>query len=144
MKKAIFILFAVGILLGAVGCGTGTEGAEANRVVYLINGSLGDEAFYDSGQEGIDNIAEEYGVETRTIECNFDAGLYEPSLNAAVDFADVIFVISYGFEDQLREYANENTDKIFVNLDTVVENSEGTITSVDYIEEESSFLVGAV
>ena len=144
MKKAVSILFAGCIILGVAGCGAGAGGAEANRVVYLINGSLGDEAFFDSGQEGIDNIAEEYGVETRTIECNFDAGLYEPSLKAAVDFADVIFVISYGFEDQLQEYADENPEKIFVNLDTVVQNSENTITSVDYIEEESSFLVGAV
>ena len=35
------------------------------EVVYLINGALGDNAFYDSGQAGIDKIAAEYGVETR-------------------------------------------------------------------------------
>ncbi len=35
-------------------------------------------------------------------------------------------------------------EKIFVNLDTVVENSKKTITSVDYIEEESAFLAGVV
>ena len=114
----------------------------AKRVVYLINGALGDNAFYDSGKAGIDNIASTYGVETRTIECNFDAGKYEPSLQAAVDYADVIFVISYGFEDQLKAIADKYPDKIFVNIDTVVENPKKTITSVDYIEEESAFLSG--
>ncbi|MCB0039323.1 MAG: BMP family ABC transporter substrate-binding protein, partial [Caldilinea sp.] len=86
--------------------------AAPKRVVYLINGALGDNAFYDSGQAGIDALAAEYGVETRTIEANFDAGKYEPSLQAAVGYADVIFVISYGFEDQLKEIADRNPDKV--------------------------------
>ncbi len=118
--------------------------AEAAKVVYLINGALGDNAFYDSGQLGMDKIAEEYGLETRTIECNFDAGQYEPALQAAVGYADVIFVISYGFEDQLKEYADQYPDKIFVNIDTVVQNEKNTITSVDFIEEESAYLAGVV
>ena len=105
---------------------------------------MGDNAFYDSGQAGIDALAAEYGVETRTIEANFDAGKYEPSLQAAVGYADVIFVISYGFEDQLKEIADKNPDKVFVNIDTVVENSADTITSVDFIEEESAYLAGVV
>jgi len=108
----------------------------------LINGALGDQSFYDSGQAGIDKLAEEFGVETRTLETNFDAAQYEPALQAAVEFADVIFVISYGFEDQLKEYADRYPDKIFVNLDTVVQNDGNTITSVDFIEEEGAYLAG--
>ncbi|MDW8396179.1 MAG: BMP family ABC transporter substrate-binding protein [Anaerolineae bacterium] len=116
--------------------------ARPKRVVYLINGALGDNAFYDSGKAGIDAIAAEYGVETRTIEANFDAGKYEPSLRAAVEYADVIFVISYGFEDQLKAIADSNPGKVFVNIDTVVQNSAGTITSIDFIEEEGAYLAG--
>ncbi|HPO59431.1 MAG TPA: BMP family ABC transporter substrate-binding protein [Anaerolineaceae bacterium] len=108
----------------------------------MINGALGDQSFYDSGQAGIDKLAEEFGVETRTLETNFDAAQYEPALQAAVEFADVIFVISYGFEDQLKEYADRYPDKIFVNLDTVVQNDGNTITSVDFIEEEGAYLAG--
>ena len=135
------------IVLGGVSlfAGGGQEAADQpERVVYVINGALGDNAFYDSGQSGMDRIAEEYGVETRTIETNFDAAQYEPALQAAVQFADVIFVISYGFEDQLREYADRYPDKIFVNLDTVVQNDRGSITSVDFIEEEGAYLAGVV
>ncbi len=145
MKKSIIILIIVAMLsISLFGCAPKAAAPETEKVVYLINGALGDNAFYDSGQLGIDKLAGEYGVETRTIETNFDAGQYEPALQAAVAYADVIFVISYGFEDQLKEYADNNPDKIFVNLDTVVQNEKNTITSVDFIEEESAYLTGVV
>jgi basic membrane protein A and related proteins len=143
MKKAIFILLAAVLALASLaGCAAAPAAPKAQKVVYLINGALGDNAFYDSGKAGIDNIAKQYGVETRTIECNFDASKYQPGLDAAVGYADVIFVISYGYEDQLKAIADKYPDKIFVNLDTVVENSKKTITSVDYVEEESAYLTG--
>lgn len=129
---------------GASETSAGASGTttDVKTVAYLINGSLGDKGFYDAGQAGIDAIAATYGVETRTIESAFDAGKYEANLKAAIDYADVIFVISYGFEDQLMKAADDNPDKIIVNLDTVVANPGKTITSVDYIEEESAYLAG--
>ncbi|HEY9593124.1 MAG TPA: BMP family ABC transporter substrate-binding protein [Spirochaetia bacterium] len=143
MKKILSIVVVFGIALAVlVGCGGASKGPKSQKVVYLINGALGDNAFYDSGKAGIDAIAAQYKVETRTIECNFDAAKYQPALQAAVDYADVIFVISYGFEDQLKEIADKNPSKTFVNIDTVVENSKKTITSVDYVEEDSAYLTG--
>lgn len=139
-----FLVIASVALVSLTGCNADATSGGADKVVYLINGALGDNAFYDSGQAGMDNIAEQYGVETRTIETNFDAGQYEPALQAAVDYADVIFVISYGFEDQLMEYADRYPEKIFVNIDTVVQNDANTITSIDFIEEESAYLAGVV
>jgi Uncharacterized ABC-type transport system, periplasmic component/surface lipoprotein len=144
MKKFVFALLAAVLVLSLVGCSTTAAAPKTTKVVYLINGALGDNAFYDSGQKGVDRLSKEFGVETRTIEANFDAGKYEPSLEAAVNYADVIFVISYGFEDQLKEYADKYPNKIFVNLDTVVQNDKKTITSVDFIEEESAYLAGVV
>lgn len=107
MKKAIVRLLIVSLFVALLaGCAAPQAsapptaqpeaGGAPKRVVYLINGALGDNAFYDSGKAGIDALAAEYGVETRTIEANFDASKYEPSLQAAVGYADVIFVISYG------------------------------------------------
>jgi basic membrane protein A len=144
MKKIIFALLAVVLVVSMVGCASTSTAPKTTKVVYLINGALGDNAFYDSGQSGIDRLAKDFGVETRTIEANFDAGQYEPSLEAAVNYADVIFVISYGFEDQLKEYADKYPNKIFVNIDTIVQNDKNTITSVNYICEESAYLAGVV
>ncbi len=144
MKKTIFVLIAVLMIVSLVGCAPKAAAPKTEKVVYLINGSLGDNAFYDSGQKGMDAIAAKYGVEIRTIECGYDAAQYEPSLEAAVGYADVIFVISYGYEDLVKEYADKYPTKIFVNLDTVVKNDKATVTSVDFIEEESAYLAGVV
>jgi basic membrane protein A len=144
MKKFIFALLAAVLVISTVGCASTSTATKTTKVVYLINGALGDNAFYDSGQKGMDKIAKDYGVETRTIEANFDAGKYESSLDAAVNYGDVIFVISYGFEDQLKQYADKYPDKIFVNIDTVVQNDKNTITSVDFVEEQSAYLAGVV
>jgi basic membrane protein A len=144
MKKFVFVMIVVLLVASLVGCAPASQGPESEKVVYLINGALGDQSFYDSGQLGMEKIKSEYGVEIRTIETNFDAGQYEPALQAAVDYADVIFVISYGFEDQLMSFADKYPDKIFVNLDTVVQNEKKSITSVDFIEEESAYLAGVV
>jgi len=145
MKKLIlFVTVFTIIALAVAGCAPKAATPASQKVVYLINGSLGDNAFYDSGQKGMEKIKEKYGVDIRTIECGYDPAQYEPSLEAAVGFADVIFVISYGYEDTLKEYADKYPDKTFVNLDTVVQNPKATITSVDFIEEESAFLAGVV
>jgi len=145
MKKLVIWTILVLIALTPLaGCAQTPKQPQTQRVVYLINGALGDNGFFDSGKMGLDAIGSKYQLETRTIECNYDANKYEPALQAAVDFADVIFVISYGFEDQLKAIADAHPEKIFVNLDTVVANSKKTITSVDFIEEESAYLAGVV
>lgn len=143
MKRVLSAVLVVMLFgLSVAGCKPVATGPKTDKVVYLINGALGDNAFYDSGQKGIDAIKSQYGVETRTIECNFDAGKYEPSLEAAAQYSDVVFVISYAFEDNLKAMADKYPDKIFVNIDTIVQNSKNTITSIKYIEEESAFLAG--
>ena len=141
-KFHFIVVFAV--LLAVFSLVATVSAIDITKAIYLINGSLGDNSFFDSGEAGMKAIAEEFGVDYRTIECGYDTGQYEPALNAAVQFADVIFVISYGFDDILAQYADEYPEKIFVNLDTTVKNDGGTITSVDYVEEESAFLAGVV
>ena len=137
-------MLSVLLIASLLGCAPASTAPKTEKVVYVINGALGDNAFYDSGQKGMDRLAKEFNVETRTIETNFDAGQYEPALQAAVNYADVIFLISYGFEDQLIQYADKYPNKVFVNIDTVVQNDKKTITSVDFIEEESAYLAGVV
>ncbi len=140
----IHLVLILAVLAAVFGLTATVSAIDITKAIYLINGSLGDNSFFDSGEAGMKAIAEEFGVDYRTIECGYDTGQYEPALNAAVQFADVIFVISYGFDDILAQYADEYPDKIFVNLDTAVSNDGATITSVDYVEEESAFLAGAV
>ena len=147
VKSILFPVLAAGLFYLA-GCGESKSSEksekDAVRVAFIINGSLGDQSFYDSGQGGIDRIAEDYGALTTTIETNYDPAKYPQALQSAVQWkAEVVFVISYGFEDLVKEFADSNPQIIFVNVDTVLTNSQNTITSVDFIEEEGAFLAGA-
>ena len=84
MKRVFFILLSHAALLLAAYClRPAPHPPRLNKAVYLINGALGDNGFFDSGKVGMDAIASKYGVETRTIEAGYDANKYEPSLQAA-------------------------------------------------------------
>mgnify|MGYP002388317605 FL=1 len=145
MKNRV-VAFALAIIaILSLTLGSSLAAPPKHKVAYIINGALGDLSFYDSGQEGIDRMRKELNAETRTIECNFDPVAYPQALQSAVAWgADVIFVVSYGFEDLLMQYADTYPDKKWINLDTVVENKKKTITSVDFIEEEGAFMAGVV
>ena len=115
---------------------------KGKKVVYLINGALGDKGFYDSGQQGMDAL-KAAGAQTRTLEANFDASKYQNLVDAAFEDADVVFAIAYGFEDPLKAAAKAHPDTPVVNLDFDIGDADGNVTSVDFVEEESAFLAGA-
>jgi len=127
MKNRI-VSFALALLaILSLTLGTSLAAPPRYKVAYLINGALGDLSFYDSGQEGIDRIKKELNAETRTIECNYDPVAYPQALQSVVAWgADVIFVVSYGFEDLLMQYADMYPEKKWINLDTVVQNKKNT------------------
>ena len=56
--------------------------------------------------------------------------------------AEVVFLFSYESEDILKQYADMYPDVIWVNLDTVVKNNAGNITSIVFVEEEAAFMAG--
>jgi basic membrane protein A len=143
MRNRLAVLFLTALMV--LSLGVGASAAQPKRVAYIINGALGDQSFYDSGQVGLDRLAKEFGVKTTTIEINFDPAKYQQALESAIQWkADAIFVISYRFEDLLKQYADKYPGKYWVNLDTVVTNSKKTITSVDFREEEGAFMAGVV
>ena len=114
---------------------------KGKKVVYLINGALGDKGFYDSGQAGMDAL-KAAGAETRTLEANYDAAKYQNLVDAAFEDADIVFAIAYGFEDPLKAAAKAHPDTPVVNLDFDIADADGNVTSVDFVEEESAFLAG--
>lgn len=145
MKKFTIFLFAFAFLL--MSCKK-TDNASAGmeekiKVAYVINGALGDQAFYDSGQEGMDRIAEDFNAEIITIENNFDPARYPQSMEALVKWgADVVFIIPYGYEDLLVEYVANYPDIKFICIEPVVETPN--LVSVDFREDEGAFLAGVV
>lgn len=144
MKKIILFLFALNVLV--ISCGEKENSATKEdqiKVAYLINGALGDQAFYDSGQDGMDRIAEDFNAEIITIENNFDPARYPQSMEALIKWgANVVFIMPYGFEDLLVEYVAKYPDIKFICIEPVVKASN--LVSVDFREDEGAFLAGAV
>ncbi len=137
----VFVVFSAAVAFSA---GSGENEDSGVRVAYVINGALGDQSFFDSGYGGIERIENDFDVKTTTIEINYDPAKYSQALDSAVRWdADVIFVIAYGFEDLVRLYADDNPQIVFVNIDTVINNSKNTIINIDFIEEEGAFMAGA-
>lgn len=122
--------------------GAGKGALKGKTVVYLINGALGDKGFYDSGEAGLKQMERTFGVKTRTLEANFDAAKYQALVDAAFEQGDVIFAISYGFEDALKAAAKAHPDKPVINIDFDLKDSDKHVASIDFIEEQSAYLAG--
>ena len=66
--------------------------AEAVQVAMVVAGTLGDRSFYDSGNEGLTQAAEELGVETKVFECrNVPSAFSEQIIAAAQAYGVVIY-----------------------------------------------------
>ncbi|MBC5738290.1 BMP family ABC transporter substrate-binding protein [Lawsonibacter faecis] len=95
-KKILSMLLAIGLLAAMAGCGgSGTgdgktpapDGAKdpdgKTKIVLLLNGYLGDLAWYDCSAAGITAIQEKYPdeVETKVIEMTTDKSKYDSIIN---------------------------------------------------------------
>ena len=80
MKKlTIFSLLVIGALL-LTACGAGADtgaGDDVLKVVYAINGNLGDGSFIDSANRGLTQAMEELGIEYITNEAGPDPAGWE-------------------------------------------------------------------
>ena len=75
-RHDIPVMLTFGVLLGSV-LAVGAQSAAPLRVVYLVNGSLGDKGFYDSAASGLYRMRDELGAEIKIIEMGRDETSYE-------------------------------------------------------------------
>lgn len=152
MKKQFKILAMIlMIALTLTACGSGNEEEKDNgttdnefgKVIYLTPGALGDNAFSDSVNTGVEKIKKEFDADAKVIENSFDSSKYGQSVEAAFQWGpDVIFTDAYGMEDLVKDYADQFPDTKVVNLDFVLQNAKKTISSVTFIQEEGAFMAG--
>lgn len=149
-KKVLSIIAMLVLSLSITACSSGqpsdsTNEADQKKVAYVTAGAMGDNGFTDSTVEGIKKIEEEFGVKTTVIENNNDSAKFSQSLEAAFQWnPDVVFADAYGFEELFAQYADRYPDVDVINLDFVLENSNDTLSSVTFINEEGSFLAGVL
>jgi basic membrane protein A len=153
--KRYFSLIGLLLLSVAViftGCSKEDGGAKSSdgggdkklKVVYYVNGTLGDKGFFDSAKAGLDKAEKELSVEVKTIEggnnqADWPAGL--ESLAADGKY-DVIIVGTSQMLDITIDVAKRYPEENFILFDEVVSDVPN-IYSMLYSQSEGSFLVGA-
>jgi basic membrane protein A len=140
MKKlfnVITILAVMSLFLAA--CGSASN--KPKVALMLARGGLGDKAFNDSANEGLQKSAQELGAEVKTFDYQQDT--QEDNVRKAAQ-AGYTLVIGLGSENSpaIASVAKEFPETKFAVIDTTAEGAN--ITSVTFSELEGDFLAGAL
>jgi len=150
MRKFSFLLVVMLVFLTAF---TAFAQDEPLRVVSVINGTLGDKSFFDSAQRGMDAIADEYDIETDTVELGIDPANWEPGLldvMSDTDSYDILIAGTFQMIDFMAANVHNYPDKLFMfydapmpygNMDVCVEGC-ANVYSMTYAQNQGSFLAG--
>lgn len=155
MKKkylalALTAALSVGVLAG---CGskpaedapaTGEPtGDEAKKVVFLVNGSLGDKGFFDSCEAGMKRLESEYGCEVKTIEMGRDETTYETYFrDVSEQDWDLIVAATWSVQEIFEEIAPDYPDNNYLFLDG--EMSTENMVGVTFPSNEAGFMAGCL
>lgn len=88
MKKIISLMIALALCLSVMVVPAMAD--DSLSVAIVVAGTLGDRSFYDSANEGLQQLAADLGVTPKVFECREDASLYESSLVDAAENYDVV------------------------------------------------------
>lgn len=106
MKRVIAWVAAAVLALGLLGGCAKTQDdvpqttggtSEDVTMAVVVAGAFGDRSFYDSSKEGADRLAEELGVQVKTIECNNVD--HTQQIRNAADAAEIVVLVGWEFYD---------------------------------------------
>lgn len=152
LKRMGMLLATASLVSGILsGCGGNSTASSDNstddgktKIVLLLNGYLGDLAWYDCSAAGMNAIQEKYGdeVETEVIEMTTDQSKYDSIIadTLSQDW-DVIVAGSWTMMEYIETAAEENPDKEFWFFDEPIEGYDN-IYSMSYEANEGAFLAG--
>ena len=147
MKKLISTLLIVVMVLSVftlAGCNN-SESADEDQltVCVVVSSAFGDKSFNDSAKEGADKLAEDYGVNVTTIECNEEN--YKQHMMDAAEVSDVVVPVGWQFYE-IAEVAKEYPDTKLIWVDNPVDGIEDlpNVLCILYAQNEGSFLAGYI
>ena len=135
-------ILASGTAMGlAFAMATGVSAQEPLRIA-AISGYFS-QGFGISIMQGLEKAKADFGIDLTVVDTGNRALDYEEQFNnlAAGDF-DLIFVMGWELVDALQKTSDANPDQRFIFIDGVLESPN--MTYIDFVEEEGSFLVGAL
>lgn len=156
--KLVGMLLATALLLGGCGASSDNTGGEGNqggsaavndskektKIVLLLNGYLGDLAWYDCSAAGIKAIQDKYGdeVETSVIEMTTDKSKYDAIIaDTLSEDWDIIVAGSWSMIEYIEAAAEDYPEKEFWFFDEPIEGIDN-VYSMSYSANEGSFLAG--
>lgn len=164
MKKAVSLFLSLTMVcsMALVGCGStkddkttankdavsSTDDGDAMKVIYMVNGSLGDKGFYDSAASGVELIEKNLGAETKIVEMGRDETSYESNfLDVSEQDWDLILCGTFSVQELAQDMAMEYPDKNYLIFDVTVDFDTVTtdnIMGLGYSSNEGAFLSGAL
>lgn len=124
------------------------EGDGAQKIVYLVNGNLGDKGFYDSAASGIQMMADQLGAETKIIEMGRDETSYESNfLDVSEQDWDLIVCGTFSVSELAQEVAPQYPEKNYLIFDVTVDFDKvttGNMIGISYYSNQGAFLSGVL
>jgi basic membrane protein A len=146
------MLLALIMLVSMAGCGGKTEDPQAAedtlKVVYLVNGNLGDKGFFDSAASGLEMMKNELGAEIKCIEMGRDETTYEGNfLDVSEQDWDVIVGGTWSVQELMQEIAVQFPEKDYLFFDGAINRdivTTGNAMGISYKAVEGSFMAGVL
>ena len=146
-RRRFTTLLLAGTAIAALGA-PAAYADEPKKIVFLVNGNLGDKSYFDLGALGMDQIKAKYGdaVETKVIEMGTDQTKWLATFQdmSEADW-DVIVGCTFEISDIINEIAPQYPDKTYILIDGVVpydQGNFGNVYSVTFNQNEGSYLAG--
>ena len=127
------------------GSGDGDAASELKVGLAYDVGGRGDRSFNDSAFRGLEQAAEELGVQTQDFEPadgEPDSAKEERLTTMAEEGYDVIIAVGFAYDGAIQSVAPEYPEVDFAIVDSEVEGIDN-VTSLVFAEEQASFLAGA-
>lgn len=119
------------------------------KIVYFVNGTLGDKSFFDSGARGIARVKTELSIPTETVEGGIDPTRWEGALIDLAEGGDYDTVITgtYTMVPLVEKIAPQFPDIRFIIFDGAVDYKKckcNNVYSILFRQNEGGYLAGAL
>ena len=164
-KKILAAVMSAAMVFGLAACGASSDSGNAGQSagstenaaaeattdksdfkIGLVTdtGGVNDQSFNQSAWEGLQAVADEYGVTVNYLESSGDAD-YVPNITSFMDEDyDLIICVGYMLADATRQCAESDPDQKFAIIDDSSCSDLDNVTCLMFKQEQASYLVGYV
>lgn len=125
-----------------------TTSEDPLKVVYLVNGNLGDKGFFDSAASGIESIGTDLSAEVKVVEMGRDETSYEGHfLDVSEQDWDIIVAGTWSVKELTEQSAAQYPDKKYIVFDCGIDRAaitEGNVMGISYKQYEGAYLAGVL